>query len=180
MIEVESKIKISDPKKYRSLARSIAKYKGKQKKSDNYYTLESLRSRPKKSLRIRKKDKIYEINFKESISYVKGIHAKRESEFHVSNLKTFMVLMKNFGFRLWVQKEKISEIYEINPKFHIEINHVKHLGYFIEIEYLCSENQIPKARLAILDVMKKLHINKKHIIKEGYTHQLWKIGKHLR
>lgn len=174
MIEVEIKIKISSPQIFRRKAKEIAEYIGREKKTDSYYTLEQLNNYPKKSLRIRKKGKFYEINFKERISYSKGIHAKHEEEFRVTSIRNFLNLIKDFGFKKWLVKEKITEIYRIKDNFHIELNYVKHLGWFLEIEYLANNKaEIPKAKKEILKLLKKLNIKGK-ITKDGYTKLLWK------
>jgi len=173
MIEVEAKIKITNPRKFRNKISSIGKFVKKEKKIDDYYTLETLKKYPTKSLRIRKREKGYEINFKQQLSYVKGVHAKKESEFTASNLNNFLELIKDFGFKKWLRKEKISESYEINKNFHIELNKVKHLGWFLEIEYLTNKQNIKNSRKKILKVIKKLGLDKEKIIKEGYTKMLW-------
>ena len=77
------------------------------------------------------------------------------------------------GQNLIETKEKTSEVYEINKLFHIEINHVKKLGWFLEIEYLADKKGVEKARQRVLEVMKKLGIEKQKIIKDGYTKMLW-------
>ena len=173
MIEVEAKIRISDVKSVRKRVKRFGKYIGRERKIDDYYTLEDLKSYPKKSLRIRKKGKIFEINFKQRISYVKGVHAKNESEFIIRDVRPFLDLINDFGFKKWLRKKKLSEIYEISANFHIEINHVKSLGWFIEIEYLCDKSEIVNARKKVLDIAKKLGISDREIIKEGYTKMLW-------
>ena len=173
MIEVEAKIKIASPEIFRKNCRKFARFIRKEKKIDYYYTLENLKQYPKKSLRIRKRKGLYEVNFKQRLSYIKGVHAKNEHEFILNDISTFLDLIKDFGFKQWLIKEKISEIYRIGNNFNIEINFVKHLGWFIEIEYLTDKKGIPNARNKILDIINRLKINKNNIIKEGYTKLLW-------
>lgn len=176
MIEVEAKIRIENPKEFRKKAAAIARFKGIEKKTDDYYTLDDLSHYPEKSLRIRKHKNKYEINFKTKISYESGIHSKKETEFTASNISDFLALINDFGFRHWLRKEKISEVYELEKNFHIEINNVKNLGWFLEIEYLAKPSEIDKAQKKILAVFEKLGINHKHIIREGYTKMLWDKG----
>lgn len=173
MIEVEAKIRISDPSAFRAKIKKIAKFVRKEKKIDDYYTLESLGRYPTKSLRIRKQGEDYEINFKQKISYVHGVHAKKEHEFFVSDLQSFLRLIKDFGFKHWLRKEKMTELYRIKKNFHIEVNHVKHLGWFLEVEYLSTEKYIEKARKDVVETIKAFSIAEKDIIKEGYTKMLW-------
>src|SRR3989338_4053436 len=163
MIEVETKIRIENPEGFRRKASQIGKFKGKIKKIDDYYTLEPINKYPKKSLRIRKTGNNYQINFKQRISYSKEIYAKKESEFAVSDVESFLALIKDFGFKHWLRKEKISEVYKIKNNFHIEINNVKSLGWFLEIEYL-TKNNINYARKEIIRILKKLKVRRSQIV----------------
>ena len=173
MIEVESKARIINPERFRILAQKLGHYKGKERKIDDYYSLESIKKYPDKSLRIRKRGPIYEINFKQRISYKNDVFAKKETEFKVSDINGFIRLLGEFGFRKWLTKEKYTEIYEIKNKFHIELNHVKKLGWFLEVEYLCGIKDVEKARGEVVSVMNKLGLRKKDFVKEGYTKLLW-------
>ncbi len=173
MIEVEAKAKISELKSIREKARRIGKYIGKEKKIDYYYTLEDIKKYPQKSLRVRKRKGFYEVNFKQKLSYIKGVHVKDEKEFVVSKIEPFLDLIKDFGFKLWLKKYKISEIYMIEKNFHIELNYVKKLGWFLEVEYLCNIGKIAHARKRVLEVIDKLGIIQKDIIESGYTKMLW-------
>ena len=175
MIEVEAKVKVLNLNETRKKIESVAKLTSRERKTDDYYTLEKDRY-PKKSLRIRKTKDKYQVNFKEKLSYVKGVHAKKETEFEIKEITDFLNLIKDFGFRKWLTKEKHSEIYEIHKNFHIELNNVKHLGWFLEIEYLATPNEIKKAREEILKLMKKLNIKESQIEKSGYTKMLWDEG----
>ncbi len=173
MIEVEAKIRISDVEDCRRRVLGLARYVGKERKIDDYYTLESLSKYPKRSLRIRRMGKNYVVNFKQRVSYKNGVHAKKEVEFRVSDIAGFLALIDNFGFRKWLRKKKVSEIYEVGKNFHIEINNVRGLGWFVEVEYLSSLEGVRKARRRVFEVIKKLGASKKDIVKDGYTKMLW-------
>jgi|SRR3989344_4097046 len=173
MIEVEAKIHINGPEEFREKASKLGKYIGKEDKLDDYYTLENIKEFPQKSLRVRKRNNIYEVNFKNKINYIKGVHAKNEEEFQVTDISPFLNLIHEFGFKRWLRKEKTSEIYEIKKDFHIEINNVKNLGWFLEVEYLADKRHIGQARSSVLKIIKELGIDKKDIIEEGYTKMLW-------
>ena len=173
MIVVEAKIKILNPDIFRKEIKKLAKFIETEHKIDDYYTLQSTKAYPKKSLRIRRKDNIYEINFKEKLSYIKGIHAKNEHEFIIDSINPFLDLIKDFGFKHWLRKEKTTELYNISKNFNIELNHVKSLGWFLEIEYLTDKEHILFARKRILKIMKKLNIHKEKIMEKGYTKILW-------
>jgi predicted adenylyl cyclase CyaB len=172
MIEVEAKVKVRDPGALRVKIRKIARYVGKEKKVDDYYTLEKIGRYPKKSLRVRHGKDYHVVNFKERISFKRGVHAKKEVEFKVSDLKGFYELLKNFGFRKWLRKEKDCEIYKIVKNFHIELNKIKGLGWYMEVEFLTTGN-IGQARHKIINALKKLGVQRVKIIKKGYTRELW-------
>lgn len=173
MIEVEAKVLVRNPDAIRKKAGVLGKFIGKQKKVDDYYTLESPGHYPEKSLRIRKVDGYHVVNFKHRLSYEKGVDAKKEVEFKVSNIEDFLRLIEDFGFRKWVTKEKECEIFEIKKNFHIELNKVKGLGWFVEIEYLSDKKGMRKARNEVFIVLEKLGFRREDSIKSGYTKQLW-------
>jgi len=175
MIEVEAKIGIRNPREFRSKIKKIGKFEGKKTKEDIYYTIEPLGKYPEKSIRIRKLAGHYEVNIKNKISYVKGVHAKKEVELDSTekDLKLFLDILKDFGFKKWLTKHKISEVYRIKKNFSVEINKVRGLGWFLEVEYLAKPGEIEKARKEVVRVIKKLGIKEKDIIKDGYTKMLW-------
>ncbi len=176
MIEVEAKISVKNPKEIRKIVGKIAKFKGIKKKVDDYYALGNLNEYKKRTLRIRKLKDSYEVNIKNKISYIKGVHAKREVELKSEtkdSLPAFIDIIRDLGFHLWLTKEKTTEIYQIKPNFTIEINHVKKLGSFIEVEYLSNLKNMRKARSEVLKVIEILGLSKDDIIKDGYTKMLW-------
>jgi adenylate cyclase class 2 len=173
MIEVEAKVSVKNPETARKKAKILGKFIGRERKIDDYYTLENLKNYPKKSLRIRKVDGYHIVNFKQPAGYRGGIWAKKEVEFKVSNIGDFLRLIGDFGFKKWLTKEKECEIFDIRKNFQIELNRVKGLGWFIEVEYLAEKKDIAKARKEVYDILKKLGYSKSDAIKEGYTKQLW-------
>jgi len=104
-IEVESKIKIYNTKRIRKKIKEIAKFVEVENKIDDYYSLHS-KVYPRKSLRVRYKERKREVNFKQRIDYVNGIWAKKEVEFEVSDLNNFFELLRDFGFKKWLEKKK--------------------------------------------------------------------------
>jgi len=173
-VEVESKIRVDDVKHAREQIKRIAKFVKHEKKVDDYYSLEKGKY-PKKSLRVRDKGKKMEVNFKQWRSFRQGIWAKKEVEFEVSDLRNFFDLLDDFGFKKWMRKEKKTELYRTKDGINIELNFVKKLGWFIEIEVLCKEKDVVKTRKRIHKIMNKIGVKKKFIEKKGYTKLLWYI-----
>ncbi|OIO81351.1 hypothetical protein AUJ84_01410 [Candidatus Pacearchaeota archaeon CG1_02_32_132] len=171
-IEVEAKIKVSNPDSVRDKIKRIAKYVGKEKKVDRYFSL-NRNAYPHKSIRVRDRGKKVEVNFKQWLSYKKGVHAKKEVEFEVSDLPGFFDLLNDFGFKQWMHKEKETELYKTKDGTHIELNKVKDLGWFIEIEILCKLDEVNKSRGKIIETIQRLGLKKSEIERKGYTKMLW-------
>lgn len=175
-IEVETKIPFQgkDLSSVKKRIRSIAKFVKVQSKKDDYYTLEYFQY-PEKSLRVRDMGKIREVNFKKRISFSKGIHAKKEVQFQISDIDGFFELIKDFGFRKWLHKEKTTELYKARNGVNIELNYVKKLGWFLELEFLCPQKDIPLGRKKIAEVRDALGFSEKDCEQRGYTKQLWNL-----
>jgi predicted adenylyl cyclase CyaB len=174
--EVETKIPIKDVIIYREKIKKIATVKKKENKTDEYFAIEK-KGYPKKAFRIRSINNNYVVNFKRWIKkdWTNEIVVKEEFEFDISNKENFLLLMKELGFNKWIIKIKESEVYTYkkDKRISIELNMVKHLGYFIEIEYLCKKNEISKAKGKINEVLKELGIKPNEIDNTGYTKLLF-------
>jgi len=183
-LEVETKVKIdnSEVSELRKKVKEIAVFKERGKKSDDYFAIKS-KHYPKKAFRIRAMKGKFEINFKRRLKkyWTKEIVVKEEYEFELKGkeeVESLLTLFKDLGFVEWVKKIKRNEtyIYKKDKRISIEINKVKHLGYFMEIEYLCRSREIKKARRKIMNVLKELEINSSQIDNTGYTKMLWDKG----
>jgi len=185
-LEVETKVKIANVVReiddMRKRVKKIAKFVKKEKRGDDYFAIKR-RGYPKKAFRIRNKGGKYEINFKKWLRryWSDDIVVKQEFEFKlgdVENLNNFLALLKDVGFQQWVKKIKKTESYQHkrDKRIIIEINHVKHLGWFLEIEYLCQKHELRKAKRKIRQVLKELGVKQEDIDNTGYTKMLWDRG----
>ena len=180
-IEVETKVKLNNSQihELRKRIKQIATLKKKGTKSDNYFAIQE-KGFPKKALRFRTIGNKIELTFKKHLKYLwtKKVIVKQEFEFNLknkNNMNDLIKLFQDFGFKKWITKIKRNETYEHkkNKNISIEINHVKHLGYFIEIEYLCQKKDTKKATNAIIKTLKELEIDPNQIDNTGYTKMLW-------
>jgi len=183
-LEVETKVKIPDSeiKRIREKIEKIAKLKKKGIKEDDYFAIQK-KGYPKKAFRIRAMKDTYEICFKKWIIelWTPEVVVKQEFEFELKGreeVRDLLALFKDLGFKEWVKKIKRNETYSYNknPKLSIEINYVKHLGYFMEMEYLCQRKEAKKAIKLITEVLKELEIDFNQIDNTGYTRMLWYKG----
>jgi len=186
LLEVETKIKLenSEVSELRRKIKKIAKFDKKEKRVDDYFALHKKYRKhdyPKKAFRIRHNGKKYVINFKKWLTeyWDKYIVVKEEFEFETEHPEEFLALMKDLGFVQWMKKFKTSESYKYkkDKRIIIEMNYVRHLGYFIEMEYICKKAEMKKAKLKIRKVIDELGIKQKQIHNTGYTKMLWDKGK---
>lgn len=186
-LEVETKIKIddSDVNNFREKIKKIADFVKKGKKVDDYFAIRrKIKScYPKKAFRIRATKDGFEVNFKKwMVKYwTNDIVVKQEFEFSLKgkeHVEDLLALFKDLGFKEWMRKTKENETYSYkkDKRLSIELNKIKYLGYFIEMEYLCKKNEIKKARKIIREVLKILRIKPEQIDNTGYTKMLWYKG----
>jgi len=186
-LEVETKIKIDDDKvnEFRESIKKIAVFVKRGRKEDDYFAIRrKIKSAyPKKAFRIRASKDEFEVNFKRWLTnyWTSDIVVKQEFEFRLKGkeaVEHLLALFRDLGFVEWMKKIKDNETYAYkkDKKLSIEINNVKHLGYFIEIEYLCKKNELEKARRKIREVLNILNINPEQIDNTGYTKMLWYKG----
>ena len=181
-LEVETKIKVHNPKEMRKRIKAISKFVKKERRGDDYFALKK-KSYPKKAFRIRNTKEEHVVNFKKHLKkyWSDDIVVKQEFEFNlktVEYVRDFLALLRDLGFKEWMKKIKTSESYRYkkDKRVVVELNYVKHLGYFIELEYLCQMNELKKAKKKLRQVMRELGINKKDIDNTGYTKMLFKKG----
>jgi predicted adenylyl cyclase CyaB len=183
-LEVETKVKLENKQvpALRKKIKEIAVFEKKGTKSDDYFAIQK-KGFPKKAFRFRSMGDKIEITFKKHLKklWTKEVVVKQEFEFNLEgkeNMFDLMALLKDFGFKEWVKKIKRNETYKHkkNKKISIEINFVKHLGYFMEIEYLCPESEVKKAIKAVTNTLKELEIDFNQIDNTGYTKMLWYKG----
>lgn len=183
-LEVETKVKLNDSQipALRKRIKAIAKLKKKGTKSDDYFAIQE-KGYPKKAFRIRTMSDSTEVTFKKWVMdlWTPEVVVKQEYEFTLKGkeeTKDLLALFEDMGFTEWVKKIKRNETYKYNKneKLSIEINHVKHLGYFMEMEYLCKKPEAKKAIRLITKVLKELEIDFDQIDNTGYTKMLWYKG----
>lgn len=181
-LEVETKVRLRDSQisSLRKRIRKVAILKKKGKKVDDYFAVRQ-KTYPKKAFRIRSTKDHAEITFKKHLKkyWTKEVVVKQEFEFVLDGKEQkedMLELFRDIGIVEWVQKVKRNETYKYkkDKTLSIEINHVKHLGYFMEIEYLCQKRDVKRAIKLITTVLKELEIDFKQVDNTGYTKMLWK------
>ncbi|MBB6042705.1 class IV adenylate cyclase [Borreliella yangtzensis] len=154
MFEVESKAFIpqKELKRIIKLANKKFKFIKEEIKTDIYY------SNLKKIIRIRKLNTLEKIvTFKKKIiDNNNTIEINKEVEFKIDNINNFLILMKELKFKKLYKKIKKSLIYHIN-NLNVEINEIKNLGFFLEIEKIVTnQNDIDLAKREIASIINQL------------------------
>lgn len=182
-LEVETKVRIRDVEEMRRRVKKIGKLVKKESRGDDYFALKRNKGYPKKAFRIRKKPDKFEVNFKKWMTslWSKDIVVKQEFEFELKGkdqVDDLLALFKDLGFVEWMKKRKTSESYthKKDKRIIIEINRVQHLGYFLEIEYLCQPREMKKAKQKIRKTLRDLGVYPGDIDNTGYTRMLWDKG----
>ncbi|WPM05620.1 class IV adenylate cyclase [Borreliella sinica] len=151
MFEIESKALIppKDLKRIIKLANAKLKFIKEEIKTDIYY------SNQKKIIRIRKLNTLEKIvTFKKKIlDKKKSIEINKEMEFKIDNVNNFLILIKELKFKKLYKKIKKSLIYQTN-NLNVEINEIKNLGFFLEIEKIINnQNEIDLAKKEIENII---------------------------
>jgi len=179
LLEVETKVRIDNVADLRKRIKKIARFEKKESRSDDYFAIKR-KGYPKKAFRIRSTGKEYVVNFKKWLKsyWTRDIVVKQEYEFKIKDPKNFLALMDDLGFQQWMKKFKTSESYvhKKDKRIIIEINKVRHLGYFMEMEYIARPSEMEKAKNKIRNVLKELKIKPDQVTNIGYTKMLWNKG----
>ncbi|MBB6212833.1 class IV adenylate cyclase [Borreliella californiensis] len=151
MFEIESKAFIppKELKRIIKLANKKFKFIKEEIKTDIYY------SNQKKIIRIRKLNTLEKIvTFKKKIlDNNNAIEINKEVEFKIDSINNFLILIKELKFKKLFKKIKKSLIYKTN-NLNVEINEIKNLGFFLEIEKIINnQNDIDLAKKEIDNII---------------------------
>ena len=180
-IEVEVKARIRDSLDIERRVRKIAKYSESYICRDTYFTYASTRGYQEERFRLRLMKGKAVVTAKERKNLA-GVEANAEHEFQVDDIEAFREFLRLFGFRVLIEKTKRIKKFSNTPRgkkslpgtVSIELNDVKGLGKFIEIEALVKKSsEMKKARRLILKILDTLEIPRDQIELTPYTRMLY-------
>lgn len=93
------------------------------------------------------------------------LKARLEIEVEISNINSIEEILSKLGFKPFIKIVKKREIWTIN-NIKINLDEVEGLGRYIEVE-ITSKN-VKEAEKAIFELLEKLGIDKKSIVKKTY------------
>ncbi|ACK74817.1 class IV adenylate cyclase [Borreliella burgdorferi] len=169
MFEIESKafIPTKELKRIIKLANKKFKFIKEEIKTDIYY------SNQKKIIRIRKLNTLEKIvTFKKKIlDNNNTVEINKEIEFKIDSINNFLTLIKELKFKKLYKKIKKSLIYQTN-NLNVEINEIKNLGFFLEIEKIINnQNDIDLAKKEIDNIINQFGL-KENIETRPYSELL--------
>lgn len=168
MFEIEAKVRLTraQARDLRKKVVKMATFKKRSLKEDHYYACSS-----SSSLRLRTEDGKSFLHFKEREGKP-GMETNEETEFPIDHMAKWDRLLRDNGFPLIGKKRKSSETYRFEG-LSIELNEVKGLGPFLEIERLVERrSEIPKAKREVAALFKRLGFAPKDFERKLYLELL--------
>ncbi len=135
--EVEAKAWLDHPSAVERLIRKIARFEKDEKKTDYYFTQSLPPHRPNDDCRLRIIGETAKLSFKNR-RMVGKTEINEEYELSIDNPLNLFRFLDRSGFRMFAIKHKNSKVYRqrSKPNARLEINQVKNLGDFLEVEIL--------------------------------------------
>ena len=172
-MEIEIRAKINDLKfleKKLSQLENIYETKSQERQVDTYFKHENDKDR-KLIIRIRKNYK----NKNTAILTFKSKAPKKQDDIAWQDFDTEIInpdklenLLLDSGYDYYCLIDKVRQSFEYK-KFEINIDNIRDLGQFIEVEKNGNEKEIVKIKSEILDLLKLLGINENNVINKGYV-----------
>jgi adenylate cyclase, class 2 len=181
-VEVEIKAWLDNRSELKKKVEKIAKLQEELAEQDLYFTFASSKGYQRQRFRLRQVGKRSIVTVKIPGVSDLGVEANREFEFEVSDPEAFKVFCKEFGMRTLIEKHKKVKRYSYNPDKNeficpvtIEINQVKDLGDFLELETLVDKDEhIPMASAFLKSMLDRLGVPRSKIEPRAYTELLYK------
>ena len=157
--EIEAKAWLDRPPVVEKLIRKIAKFEKIEGKTDYYFTQSSPQDYPNDDCRLRVIGEAAELSFKNR-RMVGKTEVNEEHELSLDNPLNLFRFLDRSGFRMFAIKYKKSKVYRQRnkPNARLEINQVKNLGDFLEVEILgktrADESSAVREIKKILNVLK--------------------------
>ena len=168
MLEVEAKVPVSKGQ-YQALMTRLkkeAKYLGFKKNQDIYY------EKSKKTfIRVRDRNESYDFDLKLRQTNA-GIESNMEMSWSLPEPDKWKALLKKLKFKAYQQKTKQSEYFSLKG-FTVELNEVRPLGYFLEIEKVVSDpDKVKEAKKDLIRLFKDMGFSQEQFESRPYLELL--------
>lgn len=167
-IEVELKAWVEDPQTLAARLSEVATAAGQTHRYDIYFRPSD---RPRPYLRLRIEGDTFTVTTKQR-RFQNNMEINQELEYEASDPQVFCQFMETFDFIPFAVKRKHTDVYKAG-RVTLELSHVEHLGHFIEIEILCTdESQVEAAQQELAHWMERLGIPDDSVEPTPYTRLL--------
>lgn len=173
-IETEIKIKISE-QEYNNIEKFLkenGRFINEQRQIDTYYEPTYRRFYKKNEkvtewLRIGERGNKTILNYKNWYDYYCD-----EYEVEVDDINNLQKIFKQLNLEELIKVDKKRKTYTYKNKYEIDLDKVKELGYFIEIEIKKYNKELEEEYKELIELAKNLNLNLNNQTKKGYSHIL--------
>jgi adenylate cyclase, class 2 len=181
-IEVEIKAWVDNRSELKKKVEKIAGLREELVEQDLYFTFANTKGYQKQRFRLRQVGGKSIVTVKIPGVSDLGVEANREFEFEVSDPEAFKVFCKEFAMRVLIEKHKKVKSYTFKPGQNefpfpvtIELNSVRDLGDFIELETLVEKDEmVGRAAAFLRSLLDRLSVPRSKIEPRAYTELLYK------
>lgn len=180
-IEVEIKVSVSEEEflKIKEKLKKIAKFVKITEQSDEYFDLANRSfldvEYPFEWISIRKRGNKNILNFKRLYppNSLEFTHCD-EFDVDVSDAQKLAKIFSLIDIKSLVVVDKTREVYNYKDEIEVDLDYIKELGYFIEIEALKHFGDIEETRKKIFEFATLLDIDLSNKVNRGYPYLLMK------
>lgn len=180
-IEVEIKVSVSEEEflKIKDKLKKIAKFEKITEQSDEYFDLANRSfltpKYPFEWISIRKRGNKSILNFKKLYppNSLEFTHCD-EFDVEVNDADRLAKIFSSIDLKSLVTVDKTREVYNYNDEIEIDLDFIKELGYFIEIEALKDFGGVEETRKRIFEFAKEIGIDISNKVNRGYPYLLMK------
>jgi predicted adenylyl cyclase CyaB len=187
MYEVEVKAHVKNPASLERRIRKISDYTESYTCKDTYFTFAGTTGYQDERFRLRlikenTRGQVKAVVTAKERKCLSVVDANLEHEFQVDDPEAFRRFAHLFGFRVLIEKVKEIKKFRYRPHgvknlpgvLSIELNRVKGLGWFVEVEALVEKSsQMKGARRVVLDILDELDVPRDMIESVPYTRLLY-------
>jgi predicted adenylyl cyclase CyaB len=172
-VEVELKAWVADPEEMRVRLRQLGTPYRKYVKEDRYFGAGTAPEDAR--YRLRFDDNRWTCTFKTK-EIRDGIEENHETEFDVSDGEAFESFLVSLGLRCIITKRKEGESFQVDGVL-AELSYVDHVGWFVELEVILSNESHPTAvsdaREALTGLLQRLGLSAQSVESRSYNRMIY-------
>jgi len=178
-IEIKFCLTKSSYQKLEKKLAKLAKFTGDNRQIDRYFNAPHrdflAPKHPIEYLRLRESNGSSSINYKFWYQNSKGTSTHcDEYESEISSTTALKKILTKLDFKEYLTVDKTRKSYIVDDNFEVDLDEVKGLGFFVEIETLRDFGSVEKARAEIMKLAKSLGVDTSKVDKYGYVFALLK------